>query len=128
MELLYKREAYEIIGAAMEVHRELGNGFTEYVYQDALEIEFQRRGIPYEREKQLLVSYKGVELKHDYVADFICYNDVIVELKAVQTIGGEHKAQVINYLKATGKQLGLLVNFGESSLVYHRLVRYNTDL
>lgn len=98
---LYKEESYAIRGAIMSVHRELGCGFLERVYQDALELEFKLRGIPYEREKQIQITYKGYPLGEPYRADFICYGKIIVELKAVNELLGIHKAQVINYLKAT---------------------------
>lgn len=122
MEFLYRQESYNIIGAAMDVHRTLGQGFSEYVYQDALEKEFHSRGIPYEREKHMTVIYKGEALQHDFYADFVCYGNIIVELKAVKELTNEHKAQVINYLKVSGLRLGLLLNFGESSLVHERLL------
>ena len=120
--LIYKDEAYKIIGAAMAVHRELGCGFLEAVYQEALEIEFKQQNIPYLREAPISIYYKGVELQKLYVADFICYNNIIVELKALDSIEGIHEAQVINYLKATGFKLGLLINFGECRLNYKRLI------
>lgn len=120
--LLYKDECYKITGACMAVHRELGHGFLESVYQEALAIEFQQQGIPYVREKVLSLEYKGIELHSSFKADFICYDSVIVELKALSTITNEHRSQVINYLKATGLKMGLLVNFGCSSLEYQRLV------
>jgi len=100
----------------MEVHHELGNGFLEAVYQEALEEEFKIQNIPYEREKYLPIEYKGKTLSKEYFADFICYDDIIVELKAVTKIVAAHKAQVINYLKAADKEVGLLFNFGENSL------------
>ena len=106
----------------MEVHRELGPGFLEPVYQEALELEFERQGIPFEREKELKISYKGHILKKKYVADFICNDKIIVELKALSALSGEHVAQVLNYLKATGFKLGMLINFGEASLKFKRLV------
>lgn len=117
----YESETYAIIGAAMEVHRVLGVGFTEYVYQDALEMEFQRRGIPYEREKRLRICYKDVVLKHDYVVDFLCYGTIIVECKA--TVNGSHvfEAQTINYIRLSNLSVGLLLNFGQISLSYKRL-------
>lgn len=120
--LLYKNESYNIIGAAMEVHRVLGVGFTEYVYQDAFEVECKNRGIPYVREKHLTISYKGSLLRHDYFVDFLCYDSIIVECKAVENLHPVHEAQVINYLKATNLSLGLLINFGEQSLRYKRLI------
>jgi GxxExxY protein len=115
------QQTYAIIGAAMAVHRELGNGFLEAVYQAALEREFLLQDIAYEREKRLPVHYRG-EVIAAYQADFICFGQVIVELKALQKISGTEEAQVINYLKATRLQRGLLINFGARSLEYKRLV------
>ena len=94
------------------VYNKLGHGFLEAVYQEALEIEFQRRNIPYEREKELKINYDGVELKQTYKADFVCYDKIIVELKAVSALDDAHRSQVYNYLYATGMKLGLLYNFG----------------
>lgn len=119
--ILYKEESYNIIGAAMEVHRIIGNGFTELVYQDALEVELRMRGIPYEREKTFDLSYKGVKLDKTFRADFVCYNSIIVELKSVYQLADEHTAQVYNYLKASGLSLGLLLNFGRISLQHERI-------
>ena len=121
-ELVCGREVYEIIGAAMEVHRELGCGFFEPVYQEALELEFQYRNIPYQREPKLDIFYKGQLLKKYYEADFICYDEVIVELKALSALASEHEAQLLNQLKATRLKVGLLINFGRKSLEYKRLV------
>ena len=121
--ILYKNEAYKVIGAAMTVHRELGPGFLEAVYHEALEIEFKQQQIPYLREAPLTISYKGYALQKEYCTDFICYNKIIVELKAIKELDSIHEAQVFNYLKATGFKLGLLINFGESSLVYKRIVK-----
>ena len=112
--LYYKQESYNIIGAAMHVYNVLGHGFLEAVYQEALEIEFKKRNIPYEREKELRINYDGVELHQTYKADFVCYGNIIVELKAVQNLDDSHRAQVHNYLRATRFKLGLLVNFGNS--------------
>lgn len=114
-------QTYEIIGAAMAVHRELGHGFLEKVYQAALAREFSLLGIPFQREQCLPVSYKG-ELIAEYQADFVCYEEVIVELKALQKLSGVEEAQIINYLKATGFQRGLLINFGAPSLQHKRIV------
>ena len=121
---LYKEESYHIRGAMMAVHRELGSGFLERVYQDALEYEFKERGIPYEREKKIQIMYKGKPLGEPYRADFVCYGKIIVELKAVDELCGIHRSQVVNYLKATGFKLGLLVNFGEEWANIERIVRY----
>lgn len=128
MSLLFEKDSYMIRGCALEVHKELGCGFLEKVYQDALEIEFRNAGVPYEREKQIKVQYKGETLMHDYYADFVCYESIIIELKAVETVLPIHKAQTINYLKATGFQLGFLINFGEESLNIERLFRYNNQI
>lgn len=111
---------YAIIGAAMEVHRELGPGFLEGVYQDALEIEFQLRGIPYVREKGIAVSYKEQPLQHLYRADFICYDTVLVETKALKQLSPADVSQILNYLKATGLKVSLLINFGKPSLEHRR--------
>lgn len=122
MELVYKEEAYTIIGACMEVHKELGPGFLEAVYQEALAREFKTRNIPFEKEKQLMIGYKGKPLGKTYAADFICYDKIIVELKAIRDLLPEHNAQVFNYLKATSMKLGILVNFAKPSLEYKRVV------
>ncbi|MBR8535754.1 GxxExxY protein [Carboxylicivirga sediminis] len=116
-----KDETYAIIGAAMSVHKSLGFGFLEKVYQEALEIELQKRNIPFKREEQIEIFYSGQKLKQKYIADFICYEKVIVELKAVSQLSNEHEAQLYNYLKATNKKVGLLLNFGEISLKYKRI-------
>lgn len=108
---VYKEESYKIVGAAFKVYNTLGAGFLEAVYQEALEIELQRQGIPYEREKELKIVYDGIELKQSYKADFVCYDKIIVELKAVTELDDAHRAQVYNYLHATGYKLGLLLNF-----------------
>lgn len=105
-------ESYKINGAAMKVYNTLGNGFLEAVYQEALELEFKKQGIPYEREKELTIYYDGKPLQKKYFADFVCYGNIIVELKAVATLDDSHRSQIYNYLKATGYKLGLLYNFG----------------
>ena len=110
--IIYKDESYNIVGAAFHVYNSLGHGFLEAVYQEALEIELQRRKIPYEREKELNIVYDGVQLKQTYKADFVCYGKIIVELKAVSALDDAHRSQVYNYLHATGYRLGLLLNFG----------------
>ena len=112
MALIYSRESYAIDGAAMEVYNQLGHGFLEAVYQEALEREFLSRGIPFEREKLLTISYKGENLKQTYKADFVCYGKIIVELKAVSELTDAHRSQVYNYLHATGFHLGIILNFG----------------
>ena len=114
MALIYSRESYAINGAAMEVYNQLGPGFLEAVYQEALEREFLSRGIPFEREKLLTISYKGENLKQTYKADFVCYGKIIVELKAVSELTDAHRSQVYNYLHATGFHLGIILNFGSS--------------
>lgn len=118
--LIYPHEAYEIIGAAMEVHNTLGQGFLESVYQEAMEIEFSKRSIPFESQRKIQVKYKDVALEHYFVADFVCYDKIIVELKSVSAILPEHEAQIINYLRSTGFKLGILLNFNEESLFYKR--------
>ena len=120
-DLLFKEESYKIVGAAMEVHRMLGCGFVEPVYQEALEKEFALRGIPYEREKELSIIYKGNTLTKTFKADFICYNKIILVLKAVREFVDEHYAQIYNYLRASGLELGLLINFGAPSIEFERV-------
>jgi GxxExxY protein len=112
MELFYAEEAYKIQGAAFEVYREIGCGFLEAVYQECLENEFLLQGIPFSSQLELNLKYKGKTLRQTYRPDFICYGKIIVEIKAVKEFTNEHQAQVLNYLKATGMELGLLINFG----------------
>lgn len=121
-ELLHGELTYEIIGAAMEVHATLGPGFLESVYQEALAIEFSTRGIPFDPEKRLDIFYKGIKLEKHFEADFICDNKVIVEIKALSALTNEHQSQVLNYLKATGIKVGLLINFGSKSLEHKRMI------
>jgi len=123
MELLFEKESYKIVGAAMEVHKILGCGFLEAVYQEALAIEFRNLGVPYEKEKKIKIEYKDQTMDKHYTADFLCYDKIIIETKAVTKLSPIDKAQVINYLKATGKKLGILINFGSESLTWKRLVR-----
>lgn len=111
-----------IIGAALEVHRQLGPGFLEAVYDEAMAVELADRGIPFQRQTELTVSYKGRSLGCTYKPDFICYQAIIVELKALAALGGLEQAQVINYLKASGMRRGLLLNFGAARLEIKRLV------
>jgi GxxExxY protein len=110
--ILFKDESYAIQGAIFEVYREMGCGFLESVYQECLEKELSVRGIPFETQKELRLHYKGEPLRQSFKPDLICYGKIIVELKAVRELAPEHAAQVLNYLKATGMTLGLLVNFG----------------
>ena len=119
--LLHEEETGKILNACFEVHKELGNGFLEAVYQEALELEIKNQNIPYEREKLLPITYKGKLLEKEYYADFICYGKIVVELKAVAALTSSHKAQVINYLKASSNEIGLLINFGTNSLMWERI-------
>lgn len=121
-EIIYKQESYNIVGAAIEVHKELGCGFHEAVYAEAFELELIRQGIPYLREAPLKIEYKEIELQKLYYADFICYGKIIVELKALNRLESLHNAQVLNYLKASKHKLGILLNFGEKSLKTKRIV------
>ena len=116
-------ETYAIIGAAMEVHREMGCGFLEGVYQDALEIEFKQRQMEYVWEQPIPVMYKGNKLGTPYRADFLCFGSVIVELKAIKGLTNNESAQVLHYLKATGMKRALLINFGTAKLEYKRMIQ-----
>ena len=120
--ILYKEESYQIIGKCMEVHNNLGPGFLEIVYKDALGFEFRKTNMPYEREKKYVVNYKGKVLPHKFFADFVVFDKIILETKGIFGIPEEHIAQTINYLKVSGNKLGLIVNFGELSLNYKRIV------
>jgi GxxExxY protein len=111
-ELLFKEESYKIVGACFEIYREKGCGFLESVYQECMEIELRLEGIPFVPQKPLALEYKGCPLRSKFVPDFICHDKIVVELKAASELTDEHRAQVQNYLKATGLKLGLLVNFG----------------
>ena len=118
----FRAESHAVIGAAIEVHKTLGCGFLEAVYQDALGIQFQINKIPFEKEKHLSITYKDRVLDKFYVADFLCYDRIIVECKAVKTLTPEHLSQVLNYLHATGFKLGLLINFGSMKIEIKRVV------
>ncbi|MFT5761393.1 MAG: GxxExxY protein [Polaribacter sp.] len=121
-ELLYKNESYKIIGSCMEVHKELGKGFSEIIYGDALELEFKINNIPYQREVKFNITYKGNLLTHYYFADFVIYDKIILEIKAIQELEGGHLKQTLNYLAASKLRLGLLVNFGQESVNYKRII------
>ena len=122
-ELLLKDEVFAIVGAAMEVHSVLGNGFLEAVYQEALEDELYQRGIPFEAQKVLAIRYKNRVLAKTYIADFICNNQIIVELKAMNKLSGTEESQILNYLKASDLRVGVLINFGKSGkLEWERFV------
>ena len=119
-ELVYKEESYSIIGLCMEVHNQLGHGFSEIVYKDALEFEFSENGIVYEREKEYPVFYIGNLLKHKFYADFVVFDKIILEVKCVKSIADEHESQAINYLKVSDNRLALLVNFARGKMEYKR--------
>ena len=117
-DIQFQQEIYDIIGAAMEVQNELGRGFAELVYHEALNIELGLRGISFETEKLITISYKGYLLERNYKADLVCFDKIVVELKSVEILKTEHTAQLLNYLKATKLPLGILINFGETPLKY----------
>ena len=116
-----EKDIYAINGAAIEVHKILGHGFHEKVYGDALAVEFKLRGIPFEREKHLLINYKGVALQHDFFVDFLCYDSIIVELKALDNLVAANTGQVLNYLKVANLRYALLYNFGEPAIKIKRI-------
>ena len=120
MESYLEQETYKIIGICMEVHRNLGPGLLEIIYKDALEIEFKENNIPFEREKEFAIEYKGKILPHKFYADFLVNEDVILEVKAIKEFSNEHIAQILNYLKLAQSEIGLLVNFQTKSLQYKR--------
>jgi GxxExxY protein len=123
MELIYKQEVFAIVGAAMEVHSELGPGFLEPIYHEAMEIEIKAREIPFESQKRLQIRYKNQFLSKEYIADMICYGKIIVEFKALDVLSSRDDSQIINYLKATGMRVGVLINFGShGKLEWRRLV------
>ena len=117
-ELLLKEEVYAIIGAAIDVHRELGSGFLEAVYQEAMELELEWRRFPFESQKELCIYYKGHCLEKKYIADLICFGSVLIELKAMKEISSREESQMLNYLKATGLRVGLIINFGDEGRLY----------
>jgi GxxExxY protein len=121
-EIIFKEESYEIMGACFEVYKEMGCGFLEPVYQECLEMELRRRGIPFAAQRELVLRYKDQPLEQRYKPDFICYDKIILEIKAVKNLADEHRAQVHNYLKATSFRLGLLISFGHYPKVeYERI-------
>ncbi len=123
MNIIYRTESFEIMGACFEVYKEKGSGFLEAVYQECLEMEFGDRKLPFKAQVPLALTYKGRPLKSKYIPDFICYDKIILELKAVTALTNEHRAQVQNYLRATGMKLSLLVNFAHyPKLEYERIV------
>ena len=123
MEIVYKDESYQIMGACFEVYKEMGCGFLESVYQECLEMEFTLQGLIYRPQAELALSYKGRRLKQTYIPDFLLFDKIVLEIKAVKELASEYRAQVHNYLKATGFRLGLLVNFGHYPKVeYERVV------
>ena len=128
-ELLYKEEVYQLMGAAIEVHRELGSGFLESVYEEALKYESTQRQIPHETQVRIPVYYKGQKLSKEFIADYIGFGKILVELKAIPNLTKVEEAQLLNYLKATGIKVGLLINFGSlGKLEWKRFIRTETDL
>lgn len=117
-----KNENYEIVGLCMEVHRILGPGLLEIVNKDALEIEFKNQYIPYEREKEYDVEYKGIILPHKFYADFVVYSDIILEVKSIKETSNDHLAQILNYMKLADTPIGIIANFQNKSLVHKRLI------
>ncbi len=123
MDIVYKEEAYKIIGAGFEVYNEKGFGFHEPVYQECMELELGFQSIPFIPQKELSLEYKGHALKQKYIPDILCFGKIVVELKAVSALTDEHRGQVLNYLRATGMKLGLLINFGNpKKLEWERIV------
>jgi GxxExxY protein len=120
--IIFEKESYEISGICMEIHRVLGIGFKEPVYKDAMSIEFAKAFIPFEREKKFDIEYKGIILIHKFFADFVAYHSIILEIKVAPFIIDRFVAQTINYLKASGMKLGIIINFGERSLTYKRII------
>jgi GxxExxY protein len=122
-EVLYRQEVFQIIGGCFAVYNDKGHGFVEAVYQECVEIELEHLRVPFDAQRELALSYRGRTLRRTYIPDFLCFEKIIVELKAVKELCDEHRAQVLNYLKATGLQLGLLVNFGnQRGLQWERII------
>jgi len=121
-EIIFKEESYKIIGSCLAVFNKMGSGFLESVYQEALEIQFKHDKVPFEKEKRLHIKFNDIQLDKFFKADFVCFRNIIVELKATPFIHKNDIAQVLNYLRATDMRLGILVNFGEKSLVYKRVL------
>jgi GxxExxY protein len=123
-ELLYEKEVFEIIGAAMEVHKELGPGFLESVYEEAMKIESCEREIPHKTQEKLIIFYKGIKLNKEFIADYVAFDKIIVEFKCIPKLTTVEEAQILNYLKATGLKVGLLINFGsQGKLEWKRYIR-----
>jgi GxxExxY protein len=122
-DLIFKEESYQLMGAAFEVYKEKGNGYLEAVYQECLAMEFEDNKIPFKEKPPLTLYYKTRQLKQKYEPDYLCFDEIIVEIKAVKTLTDQHRKQIINYLKSTGKELGILINFGHHPKVqYERFV------
>ena len=120
--ILFKEESYQIIGICMNIHSTLGGGFLEAVYSEVLEMEFKKNNIQFEKEKKLEIYFNGEKLNKTYRADFLCFDEIILEIKSVNFLHENFSSQLLNYLKATNKKLGILINFGEKSLKYKRIV------
>ena len=118
MALLFEEESKQLLGLAFQLHHEMGCGFKEKVYQDAFEVLLQENGIPYEREKHICLTFHGKQLQHDFFYDFLCYDKIGIEIKALKELTGEDESQIINYLHVSNHKLGLLLNFGSKSLEY----------
>jgi GxxExxY protein len=127
-EILYKTESYDIIGSCFNVYNNIGHGFLEPIYQEALELEFDEQLVPFESQKELDIYYCGTLLKKKYIPDFICHGKIIVEIKSVKVLMPEHEAQLFNYLRITGLKLGILVNFGTYPKIEYKRVVCNTNL
>jgi GxxExxY protein len=127
-DLLYKEEVFKLVGLCMEIHRELGKGHDEVIYMDAFAVELQRAQVPFTRELKYEVTYKGIVLPHFYYADFVVWDKILFEAKACECLADAHIKQVLNYLAASKLKLGLLVNFGEDSLTWKRVIRSETKL